>query len=121
MAKPAVLLLIWRITSGASTGIACIIATKSRRNSSGTSARVTVGEFGISGLRQMMRVVPGWIMTERQKTLWATPEALEAHRNRQCLPDLIDPVYVARMVLFLASDDGAMCSASNYMVEAGSI
>ncbi len=66
-------------------------------------------------------VVPGWIMTERQKELWATPEALEAHRNRQCLPDLIDPVYVARMVLFLASDDAAMCSANNYMVEAGSI
>ena len=41
--------------------------------------------------------------------------------KRQCLPDLIDPVYVARMVLFLASDDAAMCSASNYMVEAGSI
>ena len=66
-------------------------------------------------------VVPGWIMTDRQKTLWATPEALEAHRNRQCLPDLIDPVYVARMVLFLASDDAAMCTASSYMVEAGSI
>ncbi|MEX0351245.1 MAG: SDR family NAD(P)-dependent oxidoreductase [Paracoccaceae bacterium] len=66
-------------------------------------------------------VVPGWIMTDRQKELWATPEGLEAHRNRQCLPDLIDPVYVARMVLFLASDDAAMCSASNFMVEAGSI
>lgn len=66
-------------------------------------------------------VVPGWIMTDRQKEKWATPEALEAHRNRQCLPDLIDPVYVARMVLFLASDDAAMCTASNYMVEAGSI
>lgn len=66
-------------------------------------------------------VVPGWIMTERQKELWATPEALEAHRERQCLPDLIEPVYVARMVLFLASDDAAMCSANNYMVEAGSI
>lgn len=66
-------------------------------------------------------VVPGWIMTERQKELWATPEGLEAHRERQCLPDLIDPVYVARMVLFLASDDAAMCSANNYMVEAGSI
>ena len=66
-------------------------------------------------------VVPGWIMTERQKELWATPEALEKHRTRQCLPDLIDPVYVARMVLFLASDDAAMCTASNYMVEAGSI
>jgi NAD(P)-dependent dehydrogenase (short-subunit alcohol dehydrogenase family) len=66
-------------------------------------------------------VVPGWIMTERQKTLWATPEALEAHRKNQCLPDLIEPVYVARMVLFLASDDAMMCTANNYMVEAGSI
>ncbi len=66
-------------------------------------------------------VVPGWIMTERQKTKWATPEALEKHRARQCLPDLIEPVYVARMVVFLASDDAAMCTANNYMVEAGSI
>jgi NAD(P)-dependent dehydrogenase (short-subunit alcohol dehydrogenase family) len=66
-------------------------------------------------------VVPGWIMTDRQKELWATPEGLEAHRKSQCLPDLIDPVYVARMVLFLASDDAAMCTASNFMIEAGSI
>jgi D-xylose 1-dehydrogenase len=66
-------------------------------------------------------VVPGWVMTDRQKTLWATPEALEKHRQRQCLPDLIEPVYLARMVLFLASDDAAMCTANNYMVEAGSI
>ena len=66
-------------------------------------------------------VVPGWVMTERQKQLWVTPEALERHRQRQCLPDLIEPVYLARMVLFLASDDAAMCTANNYMVEAGSI
>lgn len=66
-------------------------------------------------------VVPGWIMTERQKELWVTDESIEKHLARQCLPDLIDPVYVARMVLFLASDDAAMCTANNYMVEAGSI
>jgi NAD(P)-dependent dehydrogenase (short-subunit alcohol dehydrogenase family) len=66
-------------------------------------------------------VVPGWVMTERQKALWVTPEALERHRKRQCLPDFIEPVYLARMVLFLASDDAAMCTANNYMVEAGSI
>lgn len=66
-------------------------------------------------------VVPGWVMTERQKTLWATPEALDQQRKNQCLPDLIEPVYLARMVLFLASDDAAMCTANNYMVEAGSI
>ena len=66
-------------------------------------------------------VVPGWIMTDRQKELWVTEDAIEAQRRRQCLPDLIDPVYGARMVVFLASDDAKMCSANNYMVEAGSI
>ena len=66
-------------------------------------------------------VVPGWIMTERQKTLWVKPETIEAHLKRQCLPDLIEPVFVARMVLFLASDDAMMCTANSYMVEAGSI
>ena len=66
-------------------------------------------------------VVPGWIMTDRQKELWVTDEAIKKHLARQCLPDLIDPVYVARMVVFLASDDAAMCTANNYMVEAGSI
>ena len=66
-------------------------------------------------------VVPGWIMTERQKQLWVTEEAVERQRKRQCLPDMIQPVYVVRMVVFLASDDAAMCTANNYMVEAGSI
>ncbi|NOD89383.1 MULTISPECIES: SDR family NAD(P)-dependent oxidoreductase [unclassified Ruegeria] len=66
-------------------------------------------------------VVPGWIMTDRQKDLWVTPEALAKQVDRQCLPDPIEPVYVARMVLFLASDDAAMCSAGNFMVEGGSI
>jgi hypothetical protein len=60
-------------------------------------------------------------MTERQKELWVTPEAIEKHRASQCLPDLIEPHFVARMALFLAADDSGMCTANNYMVEAGSI
>ncbi|WP_062011500.1 SDR family NAD(P)-dependent oxidoreductase [Aureimonas sp. AU4] len=66
-------------------------------------------------------VVPGWVMTDRQKELWVTPEALDRTLARQCIPVPIEPVYLARMVLFLASDDAAMCTANNYMVEAGSI
>jgi NAD(P)-dependent dehydrogenase (short-subunit alcohol dehydrogenase family) len=66
-------------------------------------------------------LVPGWTMTERQKRLWVTPETLAAQLAAQCLPDPIEPVYVARMALFLAADDSAMCTANNYMVEAGSI
>ncbi|MBV7393968.1 SDR family NAD(P)-dependent oxidoreductase [Mameliella sediminis] len=93
----------------------------------------TTGKSAVHGLTRTMArdlgdhrirvnaIVPGWIMTERQKELWVTPDAIEKHRQRQCLPDLIEPVYLARMALFLASDDSAMCTANNYMVEAGSI
>ena len=66
-------------------------------------------------------VVPGWVMTERQKQLWVKPDSIKRHRERQCLPDLIEPHYIARMVLFLASDEAAMCTANNFIVDAGSI
>lgn len=93
----------------------------------------TTAKAGVHGLTRTMArdlgnhrirvntVVPGWIMTDRQKELWVTLEALAKQVDRQCLPDPIDPVYVVRMVLFLASDDAAMCSANNFMVEGGSI
>jgi NAD(P)-dependent dehydrogenase (short-subunit alcohol dehydrogenase family) len=93
-----------------------------------TSAKAAVHGMTRSFARDLGRhrirvntVVPGWVMTERQKELWATPEALERHLQNQCLPDLIEPIHLARMILFLASDDAAMCTANNYMVEAGSI
>ena len=36
-------------------------------------------------------IVPGWIMTERQKELWVTPEALEKHLDdRAAEPDQTD-------------------------------
>lgn len=82
--------------------------------------RTMARELGDHRIR-VNTVVPGWIMTERQKELWVTPEALAKQVDRQCLPDPIEPIYVARMVLFLASDDAAMCSAGNFMVEGGSI
>ncbi|MCX8952796.1 SDR family NAD(P)-dependent oxidoreductase [Ruegeria sp. NA] len=82
--------------------------------------RTMARELGDHRIR-VNTVVPGWIMTQRQKDLWVTPEALAKQVDRQCLPEPIEPVYVARMVLFLASDDSAMCSAGNFMVEGGSI
>lgn len=66
-------------------------------------------------------VVPGWVMTERQLALWVTPQKAAAQQAKQCTPELIDPVYVARMVLFLASDDAAMCTAGRYDVTAGTM
>ena len=82
--------------------------------------RTMARDLGVHRIR-VNTVVPGWIMTERQKELWVTPETLAKQIDRQCLPDAIDPIYVARMVLFLASDDSAACTAHNFMVEGGSI
>ncbi|EBA05785.1 SDR family NAD(P)-dependent oxidoreductase [Sagittula stellata] len=100
-----------------STGMPAYTAAKSAVHG---LTRSSAKEFGKHRIR-VNAVVPGWVMTERQKELWTTPEKLEEHLKGQCLPDLIEPVYLARMVLFLASDDSAMCSASNFFVEAGSV
>ncbi|MED5618001.1 SDR family NAD(P)-dependent oxidoreductase [Ideonella sp. BN130291] len=64
-------------------------------------------------------VTPGWVMTERQLTLNLTDESERALRAAQCLPDLLQGEDIARMVLFLASDDAAMCSAQEFKVDAG--
>ncbi len=82
--------------------------------------RTMARDLGHHGIR-VNTVVPGWIMTERQRQLWVTEEALDRQLQRQCLHTPIEPVYVARMVVFLASDDARMCTANNFMVEAGSI
>ncbi len=64
-------------------------------------------------------VIPGWIMTERQIKLWLTPEA-EANLMRvQCLKTKLVPADVARMVLWLASDDSRMCTSQLWVVDAG--
>ncbi|MCH2167031.1 MAG: SDR family oxidoreductase [Oceanicola sp.] len=77
-------------------------------------------DLGPHGIR-VNTVVPGWIMTERQKELWVNEEDLKKQLERQCIPEPIDPVYVARMVLWLCSDDSAMCSANNFFVEGGAV
>jgi D-xylose 1-dehydrogenase len=82
--------------------------------------RTMARDLGHHGIR-VNTVVPGWIMTDRQKELWVTEESLSKQIHRQCLYEEIEPVYVARMVVFLASDDARMCTASNFMVDVGSI
>jgi NAD(P)-dependent dehydrogenase (short-subunit alcohol dehydrogenase family) len=75
-------------------------------------------DLGRHGIR-VNTVSPGWVMTERQVKLWVNAEAeLEIARN-QCLPGKLMPNDIAAMILFLASDDGAMCTAQEFIVDAG--
>lgn len=64
-------------------------------------------------------VVPGWVMTERQLKLWVTPEGEREMDRNQCLPGRLVPADIARMVLWLAADDSRMCTAQNFIVDAG--
>jgi len=64
-------------------------------------------------------VVPGWVMTERQLALWVNEQTEKALDEAQCLRGRIQPVDLARMVLFLASDDDRMCTAQEFTVDAG--
>ena len=64
-------------------------------------------------------IVPGWIMTERQKEMWLTPEGEEELMRRQCLKRHLEPDEIAKVVLFFAADDSGICTNQNYVADGG--
>jgi len=64
-------------------------------------------------------ITPGWIMTQRQIDLWLTPEAEADLMKNQCLKEKVYPPDIARMALFLASDDSRLITAQNFTVDGG--
>jgi D-xylose 1-dehydrogenase len=64
-------------------------------------------------------LVPGWVMTDKQLRLWVTPESEKAIDDNQCLPGRLMSDDIAQMALFLAADDSRMCTASDFIVDAG--
>lgn len=77
-------------------------------------------DLGPFGVRSNV-VVPGWIFTERQERLWATPEAVAATLERQCLKEKLLPPDVARLVLWLAAADSRMVTAQTFVVDGGAV
>lgn len=75
-------------------------------------------DMGDAGIR-VNTVLPGWVITERQKALWWTPELEQQVLEYQSLHQRVTPEDVARMVLFLAADDSRMISAQTYIVDGG--
>ena len=64
-------------------------------------------------------VIPGWIMTQRQIDLWLTPESEADLMKAQVLKEKVYPADIARMALFLASDDSRLISAQDFVVDGG--
>lgn len=66
-------------------------------------------------------IAPGWIRTERQQRLWITPEAEKQTMQAQCLKRWLVPDDVARVVVFLISDEAAACTSQHYVVDGGRV
>jgi NAD(P)-dependent dehydrogenase (short-subunit alcohol dehydrogenase family) len=75
-------------------------------------------DLGAHGIR-INTVTPGWVMTQRQIDLWVDDAAEIEIKKNQCLPGKLMPEHIASMVMFLASDDSAMCTAQEFIVDAG--
>ena len=74
--------------------------------------------FGPHGVR-VNTVLPGWVPTERQLAKWWSPEGEAGTMRDQAIKRRILPDEFAQMVLFLAADDGAACTAQQFLVDGG--
>jgi NAD(P)-dependent dehydrogenase (short-subunit alcohol dehydrogenase family) len=74
-----------------------------------------LGEFNI----RVNTLTPGWIMTEKQLTMWVDEAGEKAMDENQCLPGRIVGSDVANMALFLSADDSRMVTAQDFVVDAG--
>jgi D-xylose 1-dehydrogenase len=66
-------------------------------------------------------IAPGLVLTEKQRRLWFSDDAkLAAAVARQAIPEIIEPADIARLALFLASDDSRMITKQTIAVNGGS-
>lgn len=80
--------------------------------------RALAREFGPDRIR-VNALAPGWVLTQKQKDLWVTPEGLQAHVARQCLKDTMAPEDIVGGVLFLASDLSKMMTGQALVIDGG--
>ncbi|MGL6162140.1 SDR family NAD(P)-dependent oxidoreductase [Microbulbifer sp.] len=77
-------------------------------------------ELGPDNIR-VNALIPGWVMTERQKELWVTPEALQECLDQQCLKDTISEEDCANSALFLASRASRMITGQSLVIDGGRV
>lgn len=75
-------------------------------------------EWGADNIR-VNALSPGWVVTDRQLEMWLTPEAEAAWMRQVALQKRIQPADVARLALFLASDDSEMITGQNLVIDGG--
>jgi NAD(P)-dependent dehydrogenase (short-subunit alcohol dehydrogenase family) len=80
--------------------------------------RALARDFGKDRIR-VNCLVPGWVITERQKALYWDENSARSIAEHQCIPDQLEPADLARMALFLAADDSRHCTAQSFIIDGG--
>lgn len=80
--------------------------------------RALARELGGDNIR-VNTLLPGWVLTQKQLDMWATPEDLAAHLERQCLKEYLAPRDIVDATLFLASKASRMISGQAIAVDGG--
>ena len=102
----------WRIGS---TGMPAYVAAKAAIEG---LTRSLARELGPDGIR-VNCVAPGWIMTERQIALWLTPQAEARLMEDQAIKRRLQPIEVAKAVMFLASEEASAITGQTLIVDGG--
>ncbi|WP_112662046.1 SDR family NAD(P)-dependent oxidoreductase [Microvirga flavescens] len=94
------------------------VAYKTAKSAAVGLTRALARELGSRHIR-VNSIVPGWIMTKRQIDLWLTPEGEAELLKRQCVKRKLVPEDIAKVALFLSSDDAGAITAQSYLVDGG--
>jgi len=102
----------WMVGQG---GMAAYTAAKSAVLGLTRSLARDYGPYNI----RVNAIAPGWIMTQRQIEKWLTPEGEAELMQRQCLKRKLVPDEIAKVTVFMASDEASACTNQQYVVDGG--
>jgi NAD(P)-dependent dehydrogenase (short-subunit alcohol dehydrogenase family) len=99
-------------------GAAQLAAYSAAKGALNVLSKSLAREWGCDNIR-VNALSPGWVVTQRQLALWLTPEAEADWMRQVALQTRIRPDDVARLALFLASDDSQMITGQNLVIDGG--
>lgn len=82
------------------------------------ATRSLARELGSKRIR-VNTVSPGWIMTERQLRQFVDAKVKRLIRSSQCIPELLQPVEIAEVILFLASNASRAITGQEILADRG--
>jgi len=75
-------------------------------------------EFGSDNIR-VNALLPGWVATDKQLNSWFTEEEEHKWTSKMALKKRLYPAHIAKLALFLASDDSEMITGQGITIDGG--